>query len=1174
MTMGHPQVATVGASSAIAGWRSGTKVTLYRQDSATVIHLANGMVAKIFRRKPGFQYRFQVFGVVMVRFLLFFAVAGGLCCRSGDAQTTADTTIETISKEVLESRRKQLDEDTQLEESARSNARALYEQALRELEEIESSQAALQQFERQVAAAKDNLDTAKSQRSITSQPLVESSIAPDATLAELEQALTKSEALLKEKTENLSKLDAEPKRRASRLEEIQRSLTDSQQELAEIKETLLAPSDDSAASVASRTAALVRRERLSVTLSLLESERAAYEATTELLQVERDVAAAQFAVAETEAKRWRELVNERRRQEVKEQAREAHLAVEALRAKPLLAELAREIKKLTGQRQELADNIEAASKELAASRETLARVSTDFERAKEKVDAVGLSHDSGEILRRERGALPNLREFRRSTKRRRSLLQDARFKEYQYQDQRLELANLDESARVLAEKLDGEITNTTVAEARELLQLKKDYLDSLIGDSDAYLKTLLQANDMERQLIDVTQQYAGFIDERVLWIRSTLMLNHHDIGLALDASRWLTSKNNWVSVGQELLPKSRFQSIVLSLCVLTFGVLGYLQNAIRRTLTQIGESVARRGFSKFAPTVRAVFLTAVASMMWPGVAAYFAWLLSSSLSEFVRALGTAVLWTACVWLPLEFGRQVFRANGLAESHLGWPSSMLRMVRKRVQSLLIVGLPLLLLSRMLDFQTMAQWGNSLGRVAFIGFLIVSSFCLQRLLFAKGGVVQQMLLTTTLPKMLHRAWSTLFVGAPLVLALLAIVGYYDTAQTLAIRLFQTVYLVFVLMLVHALLGRWVLMRRRRLTLEQARQRTTPESTLVASHDPASIAATQEVSEQVDLGSVSEQTVKLLRTFVIVAGVFCAWLIWADVVPALSILRNYPAWPGITEVTVADVLLAAVIIVITYVATENVPGLLELTLLNYLPVDAGARFATTTLCRYAIAAGGLALAGRSLGITWGSIQWLIAAMGIGLGFGLQEIFANFISGIILLFERPIRVGDIITLGDTTGVVTRIRMRATTVTDWDRKEYVVPNKDLITGRLLNWTLTNQTNRIVIPVGIAYGSDAERARALLLNVARDHPLILEDPAPISTFEGFGDSTLDLVLRCYLPNLENRLPTISELHTAIDREFRNAGIEIAFPQRDIHIRTIQQPLKTLDARVPDELPFT
>ena len=120
---------------------------------------------------------------------------------------------------------------------------------------------------------------------------------------------------------------------------------------------------------------------------------------------------------------------------------------------------------------------------------------------------------------------------------------------------------------------------------------------------------------------------------------------------------------------------------------------------------------------------------------------------------------------------------------------------------------------------------------------------------------------------------------------------------------------------------------------------------------------------------------------------------------------------------------------------------------------------------------------------------------------------------------------------------MVSRIQIRATTVTDWDHKEFIVPNKEFITGRLLNWTLTNRINRVVIPVGVAYGSNTNRATERLLQIARRHPDVLDDPAPLATFEGFGDSTLNLVLRCYLPNLDRRLAVIHELHTEINRVF-------------------------------------
>lgn len=138
-------------------------------------------------------------------------------------------------------------------------------------------------------------------------------------------------------------------------------------------------------------------------------------------------------------------------------------------------------------------------------------------------------------------------------------------------------------------------------------------------------------------------------------------------------------------------------------------------------------------------------------------------------------------------------------------------------------------------------------------------------------------------------------------------------------------------------------------------------------------------------------------------------------------------------------------------------------------------------------------------------------MAALTVGLGFGLQEIFANFVSGLILLFERPIRVGDIVTVDGTTGVVSRIQTRATTVTNWDRQDLIVPNKEFITGRLLNWTRSDHVNRIVINVGIAYGSDTELARRLIEEVLREHSEVLGDPPSIVTFEGFGESTLNLV---------------------------------------------------------------
>ena len=208
----------------------------------------------------------------------------------------------------------------------------------------------------------------------------------------------------------------------------------------------------------------------------------------------------------------------------------------------------------------------------------------------------------------------------------------------------------------------------------------------------------------------------------------------------------------------------------------------------------------------------------------------------------------------------------------------------------------------------------------------------------------------------------------------------------------------------------------------------------------------------------------------------------------------------------ITLGDLLGAFLIITMTLVAIGNIPGLLEIAVLQHLPLDTALRYAITTVTRYLIIIAGVSWALATLDFGWSKIQWLVAAISVGLGFGLQEIFANFVSGLILLFERPLRAGDIVTVGNVTGKVLQIKTRATTIQDWDRKELVVPNKEFITSQLLNWTLVDQVNRLVIPVGVAYGTDIAKARTILLRIAKEHPLVMHDPEPSVTFDLFGDS--------------------------------------------------------------------
>jgi len=311
--------------------------------------------------------------------------------------------------------------------------------------------------------------------------------------------------------------------------------------------------------------------------------------------------------------------------------------------------------------------------------------------------------------------------------------------------------------------------------------------------------------------------------------------------------------------------------------------------------------------------------------------------------------------------------------------------------------------------------------------------------------------------------------------------------------------------------------------------------------------------EEDEALDLETISQQTRSLVRSLIGIGIVITIASLWSTSLPIAERLQEFQV--PLTDFDLLEILKGVLVFGITWLLIKNLPGVLELSVLRASSIESGTKYAIISLCRYAIGAIGLMVITNVLNFDFTQFGWMAAALSVGLGFGLQEVITNFVCGLILLFERPVRIGDVVTIQGTTGTVTKIRMRATTITNWDRQEFVVPNKSLITDTILNWTLSASISRIVINVGVAYGTDTDQARELLLEVANEHPIIMQDPAPMATFEQFADSTLNLVLRCYVPDLDFRLRTTSELHTEINRRFTKAGIEIAFPQQDIHIRS-------------------
>ncbi|ABG14583.1 putative potassium efflux system [Yersinia pestis Antiqua] len=387
-------------------------------------------------------------------------------------------------------------------------------------------------------------------------------------------------------------------------------------------------------------------------------------------------------------------------------------------------------------------------------------------------------------------------------------------------------------------------------------------------------------------------------------------------------------------------------------------------------------------------------------------------------------------------------------------------------------------------------------------------------------------------------------------------LMVAGYFYTTLQLAGRWIDSLYLLFLWNIVYLTAIRGLGVAARRLAYRRAIARRQ-------SMGKEGAEGSEPIEEPpLALDQINQQSLRLTTMALFLIFATCFYWIWADLITVISYLDSISLWhytatvagASVTQaVTLGNMLVALMALVVAYVLTRNLPGLLEVVVLSRLQLRQGTSYAITTILTYLITAVGGITALSSLGVSWDKLQWLVAALSVGLGFGLQEIFANFVSGLIILFERPVRIGDTITIGTYSGTVSRIRIRATTITDFDRKEVIVPNKAFVTERLINWSLSDTITRIIIKVGVAYGSDLEKVKEVLLQAAHANSRVMTDPEPQVFFLNFGSSTLDHELRLYVRELRDRSYTVDELNRAIDKLCRENDINIAFNQLDVYL---------------------
>jgi len=283
---------------------------------------------------------------------------------------------------------------------------------------------------------------------------------------------------------------------------------------------------------------------------------------------------------------------------------------------------------------------------------------------------------------------------------------------------------------------------------------------------------------------------------------------------------------------------------------------------------------------------------------------------------------------------------------------------------------------------------------------------------------------------------------------------------------------------------------------------------------------------------------------------------WQIYPSREAAANGLLSLEFTVGGIRISPGSVLLTIGIIYIVLMISRSIQKILLDSIFPRYRVELGVQLSMVRLIHYSVMIIGFVILLNILGFELTKLTIIGGALGVGIGFGLQAIVNNFASGLILLFERPIKVGDTIQIGEDFGEVKKLGLRATIVSTFDNAEIVIPNSDLITAPVTNWTLTGRQARVKIPVGVAYGSDIQKVLEILMSCAEENPLVLSQPRPKALFLAFGSSSLDIELRVWTPDFSDRRQLQSELNQEIESEFSLAGIEIPFPQTDLHLRSI------------------
>ncbi len=989
----------------------------------------------------------------------------------------------------------------------------------------------------------------------------------------LTQQLDKAEAARSLDQSHLAKLELKLRNERLRPDETSTELQEAKQQLDEIERKLHGLEEGEAEIAdAQRISLMAEQHALTSRVKRLEMERLSYTPRLAILKMRIELAEAKLKHSRMSVALQQDQLNRLLSQEA-EKAREVAEKVEqgTLGKHQVVQREAEYNTGLSRKLGEIADKIEQLTERRVDVESKLKKVKRDRERLQQQVDIAGIDDSLGQLLLSQQRSLPDVRMLALKADEYRQQMSAVRTQQFKLADELQRLADAEGVAGYITEQQPADITLTQTSSysssMQKLMRDRVQLLNKLSAEYDRYESVLSDISLEQRQLSSEAAVFQEFLNKNLVWIPSAPPLGLDDLGRLKDAVVWLFSGENWSAVALKLKRSVMRYPIRVGLVLLLVVAITLMRKRMLDQMESVVPKIGKVNHDRFRYSLIALVYTLLLSLPPVLVTGGLGWLLyKNAAASFVWAVGMSAMSVSALYLVLRFSRYLVMQNGLARNHLRWDPHAIDRYATILPWLTPVFVIAVFVGGITEWELDEGYWSSLGRVMSLVTTLVMLWFAHISLNPKSGALSRSRHVALQGIRLKMLWYPLVFLLAFGLLLLTIQGYHYTAVLFKKLLFVSLSIGVLILLIHSFAMRWLMIAERRLALKQARAKREAAQESKAAKQAADEAGEgvpeAEELEAINLATISEQTQRLLQMLGAIAFLVMMFFLWSTITPALGGLDEIVLWQHqatggeLVAVSLWDLLLAAAVVIIMLLVVRNLAGLLEITVLQPLDLQPGNRYAVTMISRYAILAMGFFIALNMLGIGWGDVQWLVAAMGVGLGFGLKEIFANFFSGLIILFERPVRIGDTVTIDGLSGTVTRIRIRATTVTDFDNKEQVIPNQNFLTNPLINWTLSDPVTRVVFNIGIAYGSDTEKALETMTNVVQSHPEVLEEPRPTVFFLGFGDSSLDFEVRAFVRERIRRLPLKHDLHMAMNKALAEAGLEIPFPQRDLHLRSV------------------